>query len=128
MSTLHAFVAGELIRDPERKTSSRGTEYTAALLRVDPETVVNLTCFDTTLADRLALLRKGAALACSGRLSAKPYTASDGALRPGLSVVVSELMTGAAPPQKATPKPRRDRSQPPVGAGGEPFDDDLPEF
>ena len=126
--TLHAFVAGELLRDPERKTSSNGNAYTSGLLRVDADTLVSLTAFDAALADRLASLRKGAALAVSGRLSARPYTDRDGTLRAGLSIVVSELMTGSLPTTKAAPKPHRDRSQRPAGAGRAPFDDALPEF
>lgn len=128
--TLHAFVAGELLRDPERKTSSNGNAYTSGLLKVDADTVVSVTAFDAGIADRLAALRKGSALAVSGRLSARPYSDKDGTLRAGLGVVVSELMTASAPPMKASPKPRRDRSQAPVGAGAgsAPFDDELPEF
>ena len=125
--TLHAFVAGELLRDPERKTSAKGTGYVTALLKAGEE-LLNLSAFDAALADRLALLRKGSALAVSGRLQARPYTDRDGTLRAGLSIVVSELMTGSLPTTKATPKPHRDRSQRPAGAGGAPFDDALPEF
>ena len=125
--TLHAFVAGELLRDPERKTSSNGNAYTSGLLRVDADTLVSLTAFDAALADRLASLRKGAALAVSGRLSARPYTDRDGTLRAGLSVTVTELMVGAAPPQRAAPRSRNDRAPKPAGAGagGAPFDDDI---
>ena len=125
--TMHCFCSGELIRDPERKRSSKGTEYTAGLMKSGEE-LVNLTAFDTGIAERLAALRKGSALAVSGRLSARPYTDKDGTLRPGLGVVCTELMTGAMPPAKAAPRARRDRSQAPVGAGGAPFDDELPEF
>lgn len=125
--TMHLFTAGELIRDPERKTSSNGNAYVSALLRVDPETVVSLTAFDTTLAASLAGLKKGSALACSGRLQARPYTDRDGTLRAGLSVTVTELMVGAAPPQRAAPRSRNDRAPKPAGAGagGAPFDDDI---
>lgn len=126
--TMHAFVAGELLRDAERKTSLKGTGYTAALLRIDDDTVVSLTAFDAALADRLAALRKGAALACSGRLQARPYTATDGTLRAGLSVTVTELMPGTMPPTKAQPRARGERSKATVAAGGAPFDDALPEF
>ncbi|MBL8303081.1 MAG: single-stranded DNA-binding protein [Ideonella sp.] len=128
--SLHLFAAGELIRDPERRTSAKGADYVTALLKAGEE-LLNLSAFDAALADRLAALRKGAALACSGRLQARPYTDRDGTtLRAGLGVVVSELMTGSLPPAKASPKPRRDRSQAPVGAGAgsAPFDDALPEF
>lgn len=127
MSTLHCFCSGELLRDPERKTSSNGNPFVSALLRVDTDMVLSLTAFDTTVADRLASLRKGAALACSGRLSAKPYTDRDGNLRPGLSVVVTELMSGTMPPTKAAPRTRSQRPAP-AAAGGEPFDDPLPPF
>ena len=124
--TMHCFCSGELIRDPERKRSSKGTEYTAGLMKSGEE-LVNLTAFDTGIADRLAGLRKGAALACSGRLSARPYADKDGTLRAGLSVVVSELMPASLPPTKAAPKPRGDRSRRPAGAGAD-FDDALPDF
>ena len=125
--TMHLFTAGELIRDPERKTSSNGNAYTAALLRVDADNIVSLTAFDTTLAERLATLKKGSALACSGRLQARPYTDRDGTLRPGLGVAITELMVGAAPPQRAAPRSRNDRAPKPAGAGagGAPFDDDI---
>ena len=131
MSTLHCFCSGELLRDPERKTSSNGNPFVSALLRVDTDMVLSLTAFDTTVADRLASLKKGSALACSGRLQARPYQDKDGGLRAGLSVVVTELMSGAMPPTKAAPRTRSDRSQRPAaaaaGGGGEPFDDELPE-
>lgn len=124
--TMHAFVAGELLRDPERKTASNGNSFTAALLRVDADTIVSLTAFDSALAERLAGLRKGSALACSGRLQARPYTDRDGTLRAGLSVTVTELMVGAAPPQRAERRPRAKASTAAgAGAGGEPFDDDI---
>lgn len=123
--TLHAFVAGELLKTPERKTSAKGTDYVTALLKAGDE-LVNLSAFDSALAERLAGLRKGSALAVSGRLSAKPYTASDGTLRAGLSIVVTELMFGSMPPQRAAP---RSKAKATTAAGAAaPFDDDLPAF
>lgn len=125
--TMHTFTAGELIRDPERRTAGNGNPFVSALLRVDADTIVSLTAFDSALAERLAGLKKGAALACSGRLQARPYTDRDGTLRAGLSVTVTELMVGAAPPQRAAPRSRNDRAPKPAGAGagGAPFDDDI---
>ena len=125
--TMSLFCSGELIRDPERKTSTKGTGYVTALLKAGEE-LLNLSAFDSGIADRLASLKKGAALAVSGRLQARPYTDRDGSLRAGLSIVVIELMAGSLPTTKATPKPHRDRSQRPAGAGRAPFDDALPEF
>ncbi len=95
MTTLHCFTAGELIRDPERRTAGNGNPFTSALLRVDADNIVSLTAFDSALAERLAGLKKGSALACSGRLQARPYTDRDGTLRPGLGVTITELMIGA---------------------------------
>lgn len=128
MSTLHCFCAGELLRDPEKRTSSNGNGYVTGLLRVGDDTVVSVTAFDTTVAERLASLKRGAALAVSGRLSARPYQDRDGTtLRAGLSVTVTELMGGAMPPTKAQPRARSARPAPaPAGGGGEPFDDELP--
>ena len=125
--TMHTFTAGELIRDPERRTAGNGNPFVSALLRVDADTIISLTAFDAALAERLAGLKKGAALACSGRLQARPYTDRDGTLRAGLSVTVTELMVGAAPPQRAAPRSRNDRAPKPAGAGagGAPFDDDI---
>ena len=127
--TMSLFCSGELIRDPERKTSTKGTAYVTALLKAGEE-LLNLSAFDSGIADRLASLKKGAALAVSGRLQARPYTDRDGTLRAGLSVTVTELMVGAAPPQRAAPRSRNDRAPKPAGAGagGAPFDDALPEF
>ena len=124
--TMHAFVAGELLRDPERRTAGNGNPFVSALLRVDADTIISLTAFDAALAERLAGLKKGAALACSGRLQARPYTDRDGTLRAGLSVTVTELMVGAAPPQRAERRPRA-KAAPAAGAGagGAPFDDDI---
>ena len=124
--TMSLFCSGELIRDPERKTSTKGTGYVTALLKAGEE-LLNLSAFDSGIADRLALLRKGSALAVSGRLQARPYTDRDGTLRAGLSVTVTELMVGAAPPQRAAPRSRNDRAPKPAGAGagGAPFDDDI---
>ena len=125
--TMSLFCSGELIRDPERKTSANGNNYVSALLRVDPETVVSLTAFDSGIAERLASLKKGSALACSGRLQARPYTDRDGTLRPGLGVTITELMVGAAPPQRAAPRSKAKATPAAAGAGaaGEPFDDDI---
>jgi len=124
--TMSLFCSGELIRDPERKTSAKGTGYVTALLKAGEE-LLNLSAFDSGIADRLASLKKGAALAVSGRLQARPYTDRDGTLRAGLSVTVTELMVGAAPPQRAAPRSRNDRAPKPAGAGagGAPFDDDI---
>lgn len=124
--TMSLFCSGELIRDPERKTSTKGTGYVTALLKAGEE-LLNLSAFDSGIADRLASLKKGAALAVSGRLQARPYTDRDGTLRAGLSVTVTELMVGAAPPQRAAPRSRNDRAPKPAGAGagGAPFDDDI---
>ena len=124
--TMHAFVAGELLRDPERRTAGNGNPFVSALLRVDADTIVSLTAFDSALAERLAGLKKGAALACSGRLQARPYTDRDGTLRPGLGVAITELMVGTAPPQRAERRPRA-KAAPAAGAGagGAPFDDDI---
>ena len=124
--TMSLFCSGELIRDPERKTSTKGTAYVTALLKAGEE-LLNLSAFDSGIADRLASLKKGAALAVSGRLQARPYTDRDGTLRAGLSVTVTELMVGAAPPQRAAPRSRNDRAPKPAGAGagGAPFDDDT---
>ena len=61
--TMHCFCSGELARDPGRKTSANGNPYTSALLKVDADNIVSLTAFDTVLAERLAALKKGSALA-----------------------------------------------------------------
>lgn len=124
--TLHCFCSGELLRDPERRTAKSGNAFAAALLRVDAETVVSLTVFDEVLVERLMTLRKGSALACSGRLRAEPYAAQDGKLRAGLAVTVAELMVAGVPPAKAAPRARRAPQGERAGAGGAPFEDELP--
>ena len=84
MSTLHCFCSGELLRDPERKTSSNGNPFVSALLRVDTDMVLSLTAFDTTVADRLASLKKGSALSILASNRAEAWAAICAALVMGV--------------------------------------------
>jgi single-stranded DNA-binding protein len=71
---MHAFIAGELVRDPERRTAKTGNDYATALVRVDGDTLVNVTAFDTTLVERLLALKKGEPLSVSGRLPVSAHS------------------------------------------------------
>lgn len=101
--TMHLFCSGELVRQPEHKTSATGNPYVAAWMKVGVDTLVSLSAFDTTIAERLAGMSRGAALACSGRLRLSIYS-KDGEQRVGINVTVAEIMVGAMPSIKAKPR------------------------
>ena len=115
---MHAFIAGELVRDPEKRQTKAGNDYVTAPMRAG-EDLVSVTAFDTELVKRLLDLRKGEPLSVSGRLAVSAYTGKDGEPKAGLSITASELMTATA--RRAAAKPK-ERSR----AHEAPFDDAIP--
>ena len=143
------FCSGELIRDPEKRTSAKGTAYAVALLRAGEDLVnltafdttmverllgagedlVNLTAFDTTMVERLLELRKGDPVSVSGRLAVQAYLGKQGEPKTGLQVTVNEIMTAPARTAKAPPRARRgEDGSPGSGHRAPDFDDPLPPF
>jgi single-stranded DNA-binding protein len=93
---MHLFCSGELVRDPERKTTKTGNPYATGLVRCDGDTLVSVTAFETTLAERLLALKKGDPVSVSGRPQVSAYTDKQGEPRAGLSVTVTGMMAAPA--------------------------------
>lgn len=113
---IRVLTTGTVYADPAARTSQAGKPFTTAKLRADGKdgsTVwVSLVAF-ADLAERLATLKAGAAIAVSGRAEVSAYLSKSGEPAAGLSVVIDELAT-------LRPKPK-----PKVVAAdySEPFDD-----
>ena len=130
---IRALLTGTLHNAPQARTGASGKPYTTAKLKAvgkDGSTIwVSLVAFGD-LAERLATINPGNAVAVSGRLEASAYLDKSGNPAAGLSVVVDELATLKARPKGRDEKPpqrRRAVRQPAMPGDGIPFDDPLPE-
>lgn len=94
---IDALINGKLIRDPQLKTSGSGSLYCQFLLSVpigEPEPVVISGVAFGDVAERIAKLTKGDALAVAGSL--KPTEWNDkttGELKKGLSITAHNSLT-----------------------------------
>lgn len=117
---IRVLTTGTLYADPASRTSQAGKVYATAKLKADGKdgaTVwVSLVAFGEQ-AERLAILKAGAAIAVSGKVELSAYLNKAGEPAAGLSVVVDELAT-----LKARPKPKP-KPEPSAADHGEPFDD-----
>lgn len=151
---IRALITGSLYGSPASRTSQAGKDFTTAKLRADGKdgaTVwTSLVAFGE-LAERLATLPAGAALAVSGRAELSAWLDKAGEPKAGLSLVVDELATLKGKPrpvpveaegqERATGQstgqhaghfsghrqPRRPPRPAPVATGPD-FDDELPDF
>jgi single-stranded DNA-binding protein len=93
--SLSILAQGAMTSDPMERTSNAGKPFVTAQLRVatyDESMLVSVICFDTTACDKLARLKKGDAVAVTGR--AKPTAwEKNGEQRHGLSVVAGGVLT-----------------------------------
>jgi single-stranded DNA-binding protein len=91
-----AVVTGTLVADPVERTTSKGSRFVTATLRVaagEDAIFVGLAAFDATAADRLAQMRKGGTVAACGVLEQTSWTAKDGEVRTGWRLTASEILT-----------------------------------
>ncbi|HTV90655.1 MAG TPA: single-stranded DNA-binding protein [Stellaceae bacterium] len=108
MTGIWAHAAGVLVRDPERRSGSRG-DFAIATLRIgsaDAVQWVNVIAFGEA-ADRLWTLHAGDGVSVAGRGEIKTWTSRTGEARHGLSVVASEIAA-------ARPRPRDDTARQPA--------------
>ena len=100
---ISALIKGELSSDPTERTSASGTRFWTANVRVSAgaETFfVSLTTFSESAGERLAVLRKGSALAATGTLEATAWVGKDGASRAGWRLTAGEVLTVYAATKK----------------------------
>jgi single-stranded DNA-binding protein len=100
---ISALIKGELASDPTERTTANGARFWTANVRVSagPETLfVSLTTFSESAGERLAVLRKGSALAATGTLEQTAWVGKDGASRGGWRLTAGEILTVYAASKK----------------------------
>jgi single-stranded DNA-binding protein len=98
-----AVVTGTLVADPVERTTSKGSRFVTATLRVaagEDAIFVGLAAFDATAADRLAQMRKGGVCSACGVLEQTSWTTKDGEGRTGWRLTANEVMTAYAATKK----------------------------
>ena len=98
-----ALIKGELASDPTERTTANGARFWTANVRISAgaETFfVSLTTFSETAGERLAVLRKGSALAATGTLEQTAWVGKDGASRGGWRLTAGEILTVYAASKK----------------------------
>lgn len=93
--TITALIAGRLVADPERRTSSNGKTYTTARVTAgtDDDSVLCSVIAFGHVAEQLAALAKGDSLAITGRTKPKAWIDREGHPRAGLDVVADAVLT-----------------------------------
>lgn len=93
---LTVLAVGNLIRDPERRTSSKGKDYATALLRVPSAEadamLVSVITFNPDTVQALLAHGKGDELAVAGRAGLRSWEGRDGEQH-GLSVVADKVLS-----------------------------------
>jgi single-stranded DNA-binding protein len=120
--SLFALASGEIVGDPVRRTSAKGSDYATALVRVgngDATQWLSVIAF-AEAATRLLSLRAGDAVSVAGRIELRSWTGRDGAERTGLSIVASEIAAARPKPRTrdGAPRQRYRRSTTRASGGG----------
>lgn len=93
--SITALVAGKLVADPERRTGASGKPFCLARLVAhngEADEFVSLIAFGS-VAEQLAAMGKGDAIAVTGRAKLDKWTGRDGESRTGLSLTADALLT-----------------------------------
>jgi single-stranded DNA-binding protein len=129
--TIEAALFGTLGRDAERKTSKNGRSYlrlNIACSEGDATQWISATVFDERALAAADKLVKGARVYLEGRLSLHEWTASDGTMRTGLSVLSWHCRLAQIGRAKTkSEKPKAAPQTAPASDGAE-FDDEIPTF
>lgn len=91
-----AMIQGELVADPVRRQTAKGTEFVTASVRVAAGAealFIGIACFDDTGCERLAKLRKGAAVAAAGTLETNVWQTKEGEERRGWRLTATEVLS-----------------------------------
>lgn len=93
---IEAMTTGELIADPQERTTRTGKPYWTATLRVPAgadSILVGLTVFSETAGARLAQMHKGAKIAAAGTLESSVWAGRDGEERKGWRLTATEILS-----------------------------------
>lgn len=120
---IRALISGELVANPQERTSKNGRPFALARVSVPQGEGERVFCsviaFNDDAVARLLQLKAGASVALAGTLKAGVWQAKDGTARPSLDLVADEVAS-------TTPRPRKRKEEPTGPAGGHAFDD-LPD-
>jgi len=111
MTGLWAMAAGVLVRDPGRRTGSKG-DFATATIRVgsgDAAHWINVIAFGDA-AGRLLELRAGDSVAVSGRAELSEWRGRDGTERHGVRIVAAEVAAARPRPRVGATTRRRSAS------------------
>jgi len=93
---IEALTTGELIADPQERTTRTGKPFWTATLRVPAGTdsiLVGLAVFSASAGARLVQMRKGAKIAAAGTLEPATWTGKDGQERTGWRLTAGEILS-----------------------------------
>ena len=128
---IEALVAGKLHGRPAQKTARTGTLFVVAKVRAhagDADVFVNVIAFSQAACEALLALDDGDAVALAGSLVPKAWIDREGAARPALDLVASQVLSAyhvmrkrkaierkphdQTPPQQASPHDELDEGAP----------------
>jgi hypothetical protein len=129
MGAVVAMISGTLFRDPEERSAKSGKRYvnvTVACPDGESSTYVRVTAFDSMAAQLLAL-RKGDAVAVTGRFRAHGYIGKDQQPAAGLDLMADRLVTLRLPMAPlAGPAPAPGCASSPPAGPMETWDNEVP--
>lgn len=108
---IRALISGELVADPQQRTSKNGNPYALARVSVPQGDEGRIFCsviaFDDVAVARLLQLKAGAAVSLAGTLKVGTWKAKDGTVRPSLDMQADEVASTTPRPRKAKEVPRQ---------------------
>lgn len=120
---IRALISGELVADPQQRTSKNGNPYALARVSVpqgdEGRVFCSVIAFDDAAVARLLQLKAGAAVSLAGTLKVGTYQAKGGTTRPSLDLQADEVASTTPRPRKAKEAPREG----PAAAHPDPFGD-----
>lgn len=93
---LSVLLQGQLLNDPQARTSANGRTYATATVRTPTDEdalLCSVICFDDNAVESLLQLGKGDAVAVSGTAKLTKWTGKDGAEHTGLSITGHKVMS-----------------------------------
>jgi single-stranded DNA-binding protein len=130
MSGIEAAFFGALTRAAELKTSQAGKQYLRCNVRIgegDAAQFINAMVFDGSAIETADKLIKGARVYIEGSLSLNEWTAQDGTMRRGLSVMSWHCRLSQIGRNKSKREKPAGKELPCAAPSSAPvFDDDLP--
>lgn len=111
---IRALISGELVADPQQRTSRNGNPYALARISVPQSDEGRIYCsvivFEPDAVARLLQLKAGASVAMAGALKVGIYEGKGGAARPSLDMQADEVASTTPRPRKAKESPQQGRS------------------